>query len=556
MKRTPEQVCARFDHLKSARSLWETHWQDCIDYTMPNMQDVITKRTSGSKKGVELFDNTAMTSCEMLASALHGMLTNANTQWFELNVGDPDINELDQVRAYLQKFTGRLHTILNATNFQTEVHQFYLDLCVIGTAIMTIEENLDKIVHFSTKHISECVIAENNLGIVDELLRCFEWDARQILQEFAKEVIGGEDLTEALKDKTLRKKLEDAFTEKVIKNFEEGKSDKFQIIHAVYKSDLLKVAGKTFVSQYVLKSQKDKKELRVNGFKSFPYIVARWTKISGEVYGRSPAMVALPEAKTLNQMMRAVIRAAQKVVDPPTQGPDDGFIRPLKTAPGSHHYYRAGSVDRIEPIFKNLNPNIGFELIRDRQLQIREAFFVDKLNLLQGDRMTTVEVNQRIEEQLRFLSPMLGRQRFEFAVPLVDRVVDITVAANDPENPARNFLGEPPAEIEDVALSVEYTSPIARSQIVTQGQNMVRALEASAPFIELAPQARGVIDAVQAIRENWRIYGAPQRVLLNDKELKEVQEAEAEAQAKALEQQQNMVDAEVVNKTAPALKGK
>jgi len=547
MKLTPDQVVARFEHLKGLRGVWETHWQDVLDYTLPNMQDVITKRTAGTKKGQLLFDNTAMTSCEMLASALHGMLSNPNTFWMELLSFDPGVNAIEDVTEYLQEFTARIHSYLNATNFQTEVHQFYLDLCTIGTAIMVIEPDDDKIFHFSTRHIGECVVAENNLGRVEEIHRCFQWDARQILQEFLPK---NEDLDKMIS--LNKKELEDKFTDKVIQCYEKGLSDKFEIIHSVYKDDLLLDRGQPFVSQYVLKGAKDKKELRVRGFRRFPYLVSRWVKASGETYGRSPAMTALPEAKTVNQMRKALVKAAQKVVDPPTQGPDDGFIMPLKTAPGSHHYYRAGSPDRIMPIFPDINPRIGLDVIQMTQMNIRSAFFVDKLNLLTGDRMTTVEVNQRIEEQLRFLAPMLGRQRFEFLIPLVDRLVDILV---DRDGGSGEFIGEVPPELMDVGLSVEYTSPIARAQIVTQGQNMVRALEASAPFIQLDPTAVDIIDATEAVKQNWKIYGAPQKALRKQEEVDEIRDARAAAQEKAMEQQDGMVQAEQANKLAPVMQG-
>jgi len=551
MKRTPEQVIKRFDTLKQGRGVWETHWQEVLDYTLPNVQDVLRKKTEGSKKGQMLFDNTATVACEMLAAALHGMLTNPNTQWFELMTRDNEINKNDDVRAYLQDLTETAHRILNNSNFQTEIHQFYLDLCTIGTAIMTIEPNDENIIHFSTKHISDCVMAENHLGKVEDVGRCFKWEAQQILQEFTKDAFGKAQDVDAL-IKSNEKELITKFSEDVIKAYKNQRADKFELIHSVYKEKLLADAGKPFLSQYVLKSKNEPKELRVNGYRRFPYLVSRWTKMSGETYGRSPAMSALPEAKTVNQMMKAVIKAAQKVVDPPTQGPDDGFLRPLKTAPGSHHYYRAGTPDRIEAIFKDINPRIGFELIRDRQAQIKAAFFVDKLNLPLGDRATTVEVHQRIEEQLRFMAPMLGRQYFEVLIPLIENLMDVMV---DADAGSGEILGQIPPEIQDVSLSVQYTSPIARAQLVTQGQSMVRALEASAPFINIDQASSDVIDSVEAIRQNWKIYGAPQRVLKTTKELRAAQDARAEAQAELVQQQKEMATAETVSKIAPVMQG-
>ena len=550
MKLTPEQLCKRYDHLKSKRGIWEQHWQEVLDYTLPNAQDVITKRTPGTKKGVLLFDNTAMNSCEDLGAALHGMLTNPNIFWHEYTTSDQRLNEDDNIREYLQFLTAQMHGYLNASNFQTEVHQFYLDLCTIGTACMTIEKNEEKIFHFSTKHIADYVISENNLGMVEELLRTFKWTASQVLQEFVPTLFPGKSLDELLKFS--EKEMKDKFGDKIIECYKNGKSDEFELLHGVYKSDLLAAQGKSFVSQYVLKSEKDKKEFRVNGFRRFPYVVARWIKMSGEVYGRSPAMKALPNNKSVNQMLKAVIKAAQKVVDPPTQGPDDGFLRPLKTAPGSHHYYRAGSPDRIEAIFKDINPRIGLDIILEERRQIKEGFYIDKLNLLQSDRMTTVEVTQRIDEQLRFLAPMLGRQYTEFLIPLSDRMIDLAVEADAETG---EILGDVPEELLDQKLNVQYTSPIARSQIVTQGQSMVRALEASAQFLQLDPTAGDVIDAKEAVRLNWRNYGAPQKALRTNKELEELAQARQEAQEVALQQQQGLVEAEQIQKVAPVLKG-
>ena len=45
---------------------------------------------------------------------------------------------------------------------------------------------------------------------------------------------------------------------------------------------------------------KNGNELSVGGFKEFPFVVPRYLKASNEIYGRSPAMTALPDVKMLN----------------------------------------------------------------------------------------------------------------------------------------------------------------------------------------------------------------------------------------------------------------
>ena len=91
--------------------------------------------------------------------------------------------------------------------------------------------------------------------------------------------------------------------------------------------------------------------LNESGFKEFPYVVPRYLKTSSnEIYGRSPAMNALPDTKMLNTMSKVSIKAAQKQIDPPLMVPDDGFILPIRTVPGGLNFYRSGTRERIEPL--------------------------------------------------------------------------------------------------------------------------------------------------------------------------------------------------------------
>ena len=85
---------------------------------------------------------------------------------------------------------------------------------------------------------------------------------------------------------------------------------------------------------------KNGNELSISGFKEFPFVVPRYLKASNEIYGRSPAMTALPDVKMLNEMSKTTIKAAQKQVDPPLLVPDDGFLLPVRTVPGGLNFYR------------------------------------------------------------------------------------------------------------------------------------------------------------------------------------------------------------------------
>ena len=185
---------------------------------------------------------------------------------------------------------------------------------------------------------------------------------------------------------------------------------------------------------------KNGNELSVSGFKEFPFVVPRYLKASHEIYGRSPAMTALPDVKMLNEMSKTTIKAAQKQVDPPLLVPDDGFLLPVRTVPGGLNFYRSGTRDRIEPLNIGANNPLGLNMEEQRRDAIRAVFYVNQLMMQQGPQMTATEVIQRNEEKMRLLGPVLGRLQSELLKPLIDRVFNILLRNNQFATSTRVFI--------------------------------------------------------------------------------------------------------------------
>jgi hypothetical protein len=205
----------------------------------------------------------------------------------------------------------------------------------------------------------------------------------------------------------------------------------------------------------------------------------------------------------------------------------------------------------VQPVFNDTRLDWGFEAIRDRQFKVQQAFYIDRLNLRQGDRMTTVEVNQLIQEQHRLLGPMLGRQETEFLRPFVDRVLDMMI---ETDGGSGEIIGVPPDILQEQELDVSYSSPIARAQRIHEAETMQQALAASAPLMQLDPTTIDVIDTEQIVRLNFKTYGADQRAIRRRAEVEAIREARQQAQQQALQMQQEMQQAEVASKVGPLLK--
>ena len=516
-----KNLLKRFDRLTSQRQNWETHWQEVADYMMPRKADVTKLRSKGDKRTELIFDSSPLQAVELLAASLHGMLTNPSTPWFSLRFKE-DMEDQDEAKEWLESATDTMYAAFNRSNFQQEIFELYHDLITFGTAAMFIEEDEEDLLKFSTRHINEVYIAENDKGRIDTVFRKFKLSARAAIQKFGAnadfEVIANKDPYEEI-----------------------------DIIHAIYpRSDFnpkkQDKSNMPFESVYMTGKGE---ELSVSGFREFPFVVPRYLKASHEIYGRSPAMTALPDVKMLNEMSKTTIKSAQKQVDPPLLVPDDGFILPVRTVPGGLNFYRSGTRDRIEPLNIGANTPLGLNMEEQRRNSIRNAFYVNQLMMQQGPQMTATEVIQRNEEKMRLLGPVLGRLQSELLKPLIDRCFSILLRKNL-FRPAPEFLAGKDIEI-------EYVSPLAKAQKSTELQSIMRAIEIMGSLSNVAP----VFDHInidKLVRHLTDIVGVPQKILKPQSELNAERE-EAQAQQQQMQNMQQLQQvAEAGGKIAPLAK--
>ena len=514
---------------------WQTHWQDATNLVLPRKKDIfppnMTPLVAGEKKREKIFETTGVHSNVLLGSALHTMLTSANSLFFDFTSGDEEIDNEDSVRLWMQDSVRRMHNVLNNSNFHTEIHEAYLDLGSLGTTFVRMEEDDESVVRFHSRPIYEALIAENSKAVIDTVYRSYSWTMRQVVQEF------GED------------KLSDTLKRKLLATPHE----RIQVTQAVFPKAELSILGmskkdlkgtKRFKFASITFIEQDEVILKISGFNEWPFIISRWSKISGEVYGRSPAMMALPEIKMIQEVAQVTIQAAQLTIRPPLQMPDEGFLMPIRTSPGGLNFYRPGT-DTIKPLNTGANPELGEKYMDSIRVKIRQAFFIDQLQLNEGPQMTATEVLQRTEEKLRLLGPVLGRQHFELLVPLVERLFGIML---------RKQMFKPIPEIlSDRKLDVKFTSLIAKAQKSIEIEQLNQTINAIAPIVQADPSAMENFDSDRIVRDVAKFRGLPQEWIKPLDEVKAFREAQAEAAQKEQESQDALGAAEVVNKVAPAL---
>lgn len=534
-----QQIVKDWNEGEGDRATFKTHWQEITRYMHPNRADYTTQQPAGGKRMQWVYDSTPIWALEQFSAGLHALLTSPTLKWFALKCEDDRVDNVPAVRAWLEYATKHLYAIFNGPkhNFAPQSHEIYLDLGSIGNGCMAVLESSRVNVLFSTRHMKECVWSENESDRVDTLTRRWEWTAKQAVEAWGAKA-----------------------GEKVTKAYNEKPTQKFAFLHQVKPRRLRNALRndamhKPFQSVYV--SEADTALITEGGFDEFPYLCPRFSKATAELYGRGPGSIALPDVKMLNELAKMVLKAGQKVLDPPLDLPDAGYLVPIKTTPGSLNFHRANirPDDRIRPIETGGRMDIGEEMLEATRNMILRIFYVDLLRMptdltdpvSEGKGSTATYWMQRREKEMMALSPMLARINSEWTDPLIDRVFAIEWRRSKALRfgPGAPFP-PPPPELSNQALKVEYVSPIALAQLSSETEAIDRLLEKQLVIKQMDPQAPMVVNAEATMRLYSRDLNAPMGVLKTPEQM----QAEAEAAAQAAQQMMQAKQAEAMGGAA------
>ena len=503
-----EDIVKRVNQLETERANYASFWQDVAKYVIPRKAYITRTRTSGAKYDYDVYDSTAMQANITLAAGLHSYLTNPNSKWFSLRLQDEEANDNAQVKEWLSDTEDRMYNQLNSSNFNQQIHELYLDLGCFGVACMYEEEDPQDGIRFYSRDIAEIYLCENEREKIDTVYRKFKMSARQAFEKWGE--ASGE----------------------VVKNFLEKKEpDKtVDFIHCVkprYERDVNKddSSNMAFESTYIEVSKKHL--IAQGGYREFPYFTPRFNKNSGEVWGSSPAMVLYSDIKMLNEMVKVLIRSAQKKVDPPLVLPHDGYLLPLKLAPGALNFRIKGTADdKIEPLNTEGDIGIGLEIISTWQSIVKKGYFVDLFLLLADPArkdMTATEVMQRVEEKMLILAPVLGRLMNEFLDPLINRTFNILWRSGK--------LLPPPVEIQNTSYEIEYISPLARAQKLDQMKSINSFLALVSQIAVVAPDVIDNVNPDEVVKDIQDLYGVNPKYVRDEADVKQIREQRAEQQA-------------------------
>lgn len=160
-------------------------WVDVTRLGNPRREDIRDDdkhNLRGQRKGKSVYDGTALGSLNIWADGMQGFLLSGS--WFRSEMSNPELNDVDAVRAWLQVYDRKMYAAFERSNYYAIVAEWFRDAGSIGTATIFTEEDIGegKAVHIVV-HPREIWIAENKSGEVDTVHRKFMMTARAMEQK-------------------------------------------------------------------------------------------------------------------------------------------------------------------------------------------------------------------------------------------------------------------------------------------------------------------------------------------------------------------------------------
>lgn len=484
----------------------------------------------------DIFDATAEEVNNTLAAALHSLLTNPASKWFSLQIAG--MAEKRELTHWLEQVEDRMLDVFNdpATGFANEVASLYLDIGPFGWGVFGSEDEAGTGIRFRALPPYECAIAEDRHGRVNTLVRRYSLGVGEAFELFGQEAFGPNGAGESWKQRLESDPLAQVSVVHVVLPLAEverwGQSparSSAGFAHSAFSSPLPQgpalsfhalpgLAKPQYLSVYLDKEAR--RVLHQGCFYEFPFQVPRWSKASGDVYGRGPGWTALPDVRVLNAVSESQLMAAEKQADPPLLVPDDGVLGKIRTFSGGITYYRPGSGDIMPlPVASDLGTMQNVR--QEKQDAIRRAFLNDRILMANGPQMTATEVLSRENKQMLVLGPVLGRLQSEFLGPLVERVFGMLLRRGD--------LPSPPLELAENPLRVRYVSPISRAQKQVEASAFVQAMQYLAPLLQMAPDLVDQFDTDAIARDSQKLFCFPASYLRESRDVTRLRHSRAQA---------------------------
>jgi len=277
--------------------------------------------------------------------------------------------------------------------------------------------------------------------------------------------------------------------------------------------------------------KKSKSELVYRRTNISPWIVSRYSKVAGEIYGRGPLLTAMPDIKTLNKTKQLILQNASLNIAGVYTAADDGVLNPntVRIMPGAIiPVARNGGPqgESLRPLPRAGDFNTAQIVIPDLVQNIKRCLLDESLPPDNMSARSATEVAERMKELSQNLGSAFGRLINETMIPLVTKILQVMDSKG---------LINLPLKINGLEIKVAPVSPLAQTQSMEDVESILKFAQIVQGVGQQGAMALKVDEMIDLIAEKLNV---PQRILNSPME-------------RAMMQQQAMMAAQQAAQEAP-----
>jgi len=484
------ELISQGTNLWGRRASLDSLWQELADNFYVERADFTTKRYLGDEFAAHLTTSYPLMVRRDLGNSFSSILRPSDKEWFYMAVDGVDSHD---AKAWLEWASKKQKRAMyeRASQFVRATKEGDHDFAAFGQCVITVDIRPDRTgLLYRCWHLRDVVWTEGMDGQVETVHRKWRPTVSTLIQTFGEKAVGAE----------------------MKRRYEKDPHCEVEIRHVVIPTNQYKGEQKfrtKLVSIFI--NVEDGVEIEVSGVRVNPYVIPRWQTVSGSQYAYSAATVcALPDARLLQAMTLTLLEAGEKAVNPPMIATSDAIRGDISLYAGGitwvdqQYDERLGEVLRPLGIDKTGLP-LGLDMTNDTRAMLRQAFFLDKLDLpIRGPEMTAYEVGQRVQEYIRNALPLFEPVETDYNGGLCERTFDVMLHAG-----AFGSVDEIPEELSEAEVQFKFVSPLRDAVEKQKGQTFAEASQIIAQAVALDPGSANVMDAKAALRDTLEGIGVP-----------------------------------------------
>ena len=516
MSELNDKYIKRLGSMKLERESYYAHWKKITDTLLPRSgRYFLEDRNDGERRNTDIYDSTATRALNILAAGMMAGMSSPARKWFNLGLADRDLMQYQPVKEWLNQAAEVLREVFSRSNVYRVLHGLYEEMGAFGTGCAYIFRDNKDLIRLYPQTIGEFYLGQSNRYEIDTIYREFQMQISPLVQEFGYDKVS----------KTAQM------------HYDKNQMDEWvTVLHAIQprkerdlnKSDNINMPWESI---FIEPGQDNNQTLRESGFTQFPALTPRWIVRGGDVYGSDcPGMTALGDILQLQDDQLKKAKGIDYQADPPLQVPT-ALRGSEDVLPGGISYYDpAAPTGGIRSSFDvNLNLQHLLEDIMDVRGRINSAFFVDMFQMISSQQRmqpeTAREVQEKHEEKLLILGPVLERNQNELLDPLIDNAFMIALQAGQ--------FPPPPEELQGQDINIEYISMLAQAQKAVGIGSLDRIVGTVGQMAAVKPEALDKLNTDEIIDEYSNMLGIAPNLIVANEDVAMIRQDRAAAQAQA-----------------------